>query len=109
MQVTVRTLGAKTGEARSATLYAWEDGDRLVLVGSRGGASRHPAWVHNLREHPEAVVVRGRSERRYRASESEGAERDRLWRLAVARFPLYARYAERTERMIPVFLLEPLD
>jgi len=108
MQITLRTTGARTGQTRIATLYAWEDGDRLVLVGSRGGASRHPAWVHNLRAHPEAVVVRGRSERSYRAVEPAGEERDRLWHLAVERFPLYERYAGRTERVIPVFLLEPL-
>jgi deazaflavin-dependent oxidoreductase (nitroreductase family) len=109
MQITLRTTGARTGKARSATLYAWEDGDGLVLVGSRGGASRHPAWAHNLRAHPEATVVRGRAERRYRARETAGAERERLWRLAVDRFPLYARYAARTERLIPVFVLEPID
>jgi F420H(2)-dependent quinone reductase len=95
--------------SRRATLYAWEDGDRLVLVGSRGGAKRNPAWVHNLREHPEVRVLRGKAERSYGAREVEGRQRARLWRLAADRFPLYDRYAERTDRQIPVFLLEPID
>jgi deazaflavin-dependent oxidoreductase (nitroreductase family) len=105
----LRTVGAKSGEERRATLYAWEDGDRLVLVGSRGGGSRHPAWVHNLRARPEATVARGKSERRYRAREVTGDERERLWRLAAERFPLYERYAARTDRRIPVVVLEPMD
>jgi deazaflavin-dependent oxidoreductase (nitroreductase family) len=109
VQITLLSTGARSGKPRRATLYAWEDGDRLVLVGSRGGAKRNPAWVHNLRAHPETVVVRGRSERRYRATEATGAERERLWRIAADRFPLYDRYAERTDRRIPVFLLEPID
>ena len=109
IQITLVSTGAKTRASRRATLYAWEDEDRLVLVGSRGGAKRNPAWVHNLRAHPEVRVLRGRAERAYRATEVEGPERSRLWRLAADRFPLYDRYAERTDRQIPVFLLEPID
>ena len=109
VQITLLSTGAKTGAARRATLYAWEDGDRLVLVGSRGGAKRNPAWVHNLREHPEVRVTRGKAERSYGAREVEGRQRARLWRLAADRFPMYDRYAERTDRQIPVFLLEPID
>lgn len=109
VQITLVSTGAKTGASRRATLYAWEDGDRLVLVGSRGGAKRNPAWVHNLRADPEVRVLRGRTERAYRASEVTGRERSRLWRLAADRFPLYDRYAERTDRQIPVFLLEPVE
>jgi len=109
VQITLMSTGAKSGEPRRTTLYAWEDGDRLVLVGSRGGSKRNPAWVHNLREHPEVRVARGKTERAYRATEVSGARRARLWRLAADRFPMYDRYAERTDRQIPVFLLEPID
>ena len=109
VQITLGTTGARTGEPRTATLYAWEDGGRLVLIGSRGGASRHPGWVHNLRANPEAMVAQGLSERRYLAREVDGAERERLWHLAADRFPMYDRYAARTDRRIPVFLLEPIE
>lgn len=108
VQITLVTVGARSGASRRATLYAWEDGDALVLIGSRGGSARHPGWVHNLRAHPDVRVVHGRAERSYRAREADGAERDRLWALAVERFPLYGRYAERTTRRIPVFRLEPV-
>ena len=109
VQITLLSTGAKSGAPRRAILYAWEDGDGLVLVGSWGGAKRNPAWVHNLRNHPEVRVQRGKAERAYRASEVTGPRRARLWRLAADRFPIYDRYAERTEREIPVFLLEPID
>ena len=109
VQITLVSTGAKTGTTRRATLYAWEDADRLILVGSRGGSKRNPGWVHNLRAHPDVTVLRGKTQHAYRAREASGEERSRLWRLAADRFPLYDRYAERTERQIPVFLLERTD
>jgi F420H(2)-dependent quinone reductase len=110
MQIRLTSTGARSGQPRTATLYAWPDGDdRLVLVGSSGGSARHPAWVHNLRAHPDAVVERGRTPIPMRASEvPDGRERDRLWQLVVDAFPLYARYQQRTERRIPLFVLESM-
>jgi F420H(2)-dependent quinone reductase len=109
MQIRLISTGARSGQPRTATLYAWPDGDRLVLVGSSGGSARHPAWVHNLRAHPDAIVERGRTPTPMRASEvPEGPERDRLWELVVDAFRLYARYQERTRRQIPLFVLEPV-
>jgi len=106
--ITLTTTGAKTGKRRSAELYAFEDGDRLVVVGSRGGAARNPAWVHNLRAHPEVSVKRGREVTGVRAAEvTGGQERDRLWDLVVEAFPLYASYQKRTRRTIPLFTLTP--
>ena len=109
MQITLTTTGARSGQPRPATLYAWEDGHRLVIVGSRGGAARHPAWVHNLRARPHAIVTRGRESSEMVAHEVTAAEeRERLWQLVVERFPLYDTYQRRTARRIPLFVLEPL-
>jgi deazaflavin-dependent oxidoreductase (nitroreductase family) len=109
MKVTVQlaTTGRRTGHAREVTLYAFEDGDRLVVVGSVGGAARDPAWVHNLRAEPRARVTRGAVAHEVQAVEAEGAERDRLWTLVTKAFPLYTTYQARTRRRIPIFVLEP--
>ena len=109
MKVTVQlgTMGRHSGQAREVTFYAFEDGDRLVVVGSVGGAARDPAWVHNLRAEPRAHVTRGAVSHDVRAVEAEGAERDRLWTLVTEAFPLYMTYQARTRRRIPIFVLEP--
>jgi deazaflavin-dependent oxidoreductase (nitroreductase family) len=107
-QVRVTTTGRRSGDARAVTLYAFEDGDRLVIVGSRGGAARDPAWAGNLRAQPRASVRQGSEEHEVRAGEVDGPERDRLWELVCAEFPLYATYQRRTKRTIPLFVLEPV-
>jgi deazaflavin-dependent oxidoreductase (nitroreductase family) len=110
MRVTLVTIGARTGASRSATLYAWEDGDRLVVVGSRGGSARNPGWVHNLRANPRATVSAGRRSWEADASElPEGEERDRIWSMVVERFGLYDTYQRRTRRLIPLFVLKRVD
>lgn len=106
-QVRVTTTGRRTGEARAVTLYAFDDGERLVIVGSRGGAAQDPAWAANLRAEPRATVKVGREERVVQATEVDGPERDRLWELVCADFPLYATYQRRTKRRIPLFALQP--
>lgn len=108
-QVRVTTTGRRSGAARAVTLYAFDDGERLVIVGSRGGAAKDPAWAANLRSEPNATVKVGREERAVRATEVQGAERDRLWQLVCADFPLYASYQRRTKRRIPLFALERSD
>lgn len=110
MQIVLTTTGARTGMPRSATLYAWEDGDELVIVGSQGGAPVHPAWVHNLRAHPRAVLSQaGRSHDVAVREVTDGPERARLWDMVVELFPLYATYQRRTERLIPLFALQRLE
>ncbi len=107
MQIVLTTTGARSGQQRPATLYAWEDGDALVIVGSQGGAARHPGWVHNLRADPRATVTHGRQPSAVTAREvTDEPERTRLWDMVVERFPLYATYQERTSRLIPLFALE---
>ena len=108
MQIRLTTTGRRTGEARTVTLYAFDAGDgALVIVGSQGGAARHPAWVHNLRAEPKATVKLGREERDVVAREVDGAERDRLWAIVTDAFPLYATYQRRTKRLIPLIVLVP--
>lgn len=83
MNVTLTTTGRRTGKPRAVPLYAWEDADRLVIVGSLGGSAKDPAWVRNLRADPRATIKKGRQVLDVRASEVEGSDRDRLWKLVV--------------------------
>ena len=108
--IIVTHTGKKTGAIRKTPLMRVKDGANYVLVGSQGGAPTHPAWVHNLRVNP-AVEIRDRTEvQPMRAREVEHkAERARLWDLAVAAFPPYADYQKKTDRIIPVFLLTPVE
>jgi deazaflavin-dependent oxidoreductase (nitroreductase family) len=108
LTIDLTTTGRRSGEARTATLYAFPDAAGLVIVGSLGGAPRHPAWVYNLRAQPRAVVRHDRTDAAVVAREvTEGGERDRLWQLVTDAFPLYATYQRRTSRTIPLFVLEP--
>lgn len=88
------------------SLYAFEDGERLVVVGSLGGAAKDPAWAMNLRAEPRASVTRGTTRWPVRALEAEGPERDRLWTLVCEGFPMYRSFQRKTERLIPLFVLE---
>lgn len=107
-QIKLTTIGAQSGEPRKVTLYAWDDDEDLVLVGSWGGAARDPAWIHNLRAHPRATVRVALDEFEADAREvTESPERDRLWAIVVERFPTYATYQGRTKRRIPIFVLTP--
>jgi deazaflavin-dependent oxidoreductase (nitroreductase family) len=108
MRIRLTTTGRRSGEPRSVTLYAFDAGDEaLVIVGSRGGAARDPAWALNLRAEPSATVGLAREERTVRAREvMPGDERERLWAIVCDAFPLYATYQRRTKRLIPLFLLD---
>ena len=108
-RITLTTTGRKTGDARTASLYAFDDNDRVVIVGSRGGAARDPNWAINLRAHPDASVKHGKTTHAVRAREANGAEHERLWELVCGEFPLYRTYQRRTKRQIPLFVLEPVD
>ena len=100
-------VGAKSGVMRTTPLVYVEHGDDLVLVASKGGYPRNPAWFHNLRAHPEATVQVGSSRRAVRARVADPSERERLWPKAVAVYSGYAGYQERTEREIPLVILAP--
>jgi deazaflavin-dependent oxidoreductase (nitroreductase family) len=101
--------GNKTGSIRKTPLMRVKDGDSYVLVASVGGAPNDPEWVHNLRADP-SIELRDRTEvwkMRVREVTDEG-ERARLWTLAVAAFPPYQDYQQKTKRRIPVFLASPI-
>ncbi|MDH3260251.1 MAG: nitroreductase family deazaflavin-dependent oxidoreductase [Acidimicrobiia bacterium] len=107
--IIVTNTGNKSGAIRKTPLMRVKDGDNYVMVGSQGGAPRHPVWVHNLRANAE-VEIRDLSEvhpMRVREVE-DGAERSRLWALAVEAYPPYQDYQQRTKRKIPVFVAEPV-
>lgn len=102
------TTGRKSGKERSTMLAApIVDGDRVVLVASYGGDDRHPAWYLNLQANPEARVTIAGSTRTMIARTATEEERVELWPRITSVFEGYARYQERTERPIPVVILEP--
>ena len=109
MNVKLITTGRRSGEPRQVTLYAFEDGDRMVVVGSVGGAATDPAWVGNLRAQPRATLRNGRDVRDVRAVEVDGHERERLWGLVTRAFPMYRTYQRKTDRVIPLFVLETVE
>lgn len=100
------TTGAKTGEERTNPLAYSRDGDRLVIVASKGGAPRNPDWFHNLRAHPEVSVELGPEKFRARATVADDAERRRLYDQHAAKMPAFADYEKKTARKIPVVVLE---
>ena len=106
MNAYLTTIGRKTGKERRVRLYAWPDADRFVIVGSKGGAARDPAWAHNLRAEPRATLQVGKQVLAVRATEATGGERERLWGLVTEAFRYYAAYQRRTKRLIPLFVLE---
>lgn len=99
-------VGAKSGKQRTHPLAYARDGDDLVIVASKGGYPRHPAWYHNLRAHPDVRVQVGRERRDVRARVATAQERPRLWKKAVKVWPGYDGYQERTDREIPLVVLE---
>jgi len=101
--------GARSGTRRTTPLLYFTEGDKVVLIASKGGAPQHPGWYHNLKAHPEVEASSdGRSER-YVAREAEGAERERLWQLATKLYSGYEEYQARaTNRRIPVIVLDPV-
>ena len=102
--------GAKSGLARVTPLMYTRDGDRLLLIASRGGDSKHPAWYRNVVANPDVRFTIGGVQHAYRARELEGEERERCWGLAVRRYGGYAVYQRRAgDRRIPVMVLEPGD
>jgi deazaflavin-dependent oxidoreductase (nitroreductase family) len=100
------STGAKSGQAREIPLLYRREGDDLVIFASKGGAPTSPDWLHNLRAHPEASVEVGTETERVVAREAEGAERDRIWEAHKQEYPVFAEYEAKTDRVIPVVILE---
>jgi deazaflavin-dependent oxidoreductase (nitroreductase family) len=100
-------VGARSGTKRTTPLVYAEDGRNLILIASKGGHPRNPAWLHNLRAHPETTVQVGSERRPVWARVATPQQRKRLWPKAVAVYRGYEGYQERTDREIPVVILEP--
>lgn len=107
--VMLTTTGARSGLPRMVPLLGFRDGDGMVVIASNYGRSGRPSWYVNLRAHPAAsMTVAGAPECRVRGRESEGAERERLWRRALEYHPGWDEYARRVgSRRIPVMVLDP--
>ena len=102
-------VGARTGEVRETPLAYSRDGERFVVIASKGGAPTHPAWFHNLVANPEVKVEVLGEEFKARARVAEGAEHDQLYAAQAAEMPTFAEYQKKTERKIPAIVLERIS
>jgi deazaflavin-dependent oxidoreductase (nitroreductase family) len=100
-------VGAKTGNRRTTPLVYGRDGENVILVASKGGHPRNPGWYHNLKAHPDVSIQIGSRRMDVRAREATPEERERLWALMVGVYRGYEGYRRRTERQIPLVVLEP--
>jgi len=105
--INLTTRGNKTGVIRKIPLMRVEHDGHYAVVASQGGAPTHPVWYHNLVADPNVQLQDGPSPKRYVAREAEGEERDVWWKRAVEAWPDYAEYQKKTDRRIPVFVLDP--
>jgi deazaflavin-dependent oxidoreductase (nitroreductase family) len=99
-------VGAKSGKRRTSALLYIEDGDDVVIIASKGGFPKHPAWYHNLGANPDTTIQLGRERREVHARDADPEERARLWPKAVEAYSGYADYQARTPREIPLVILE---
>ena len=106
--IVVTNVGARTGKVRKTPLMRVEHDGRYAAVASMGGAPKHPVWYFNLLANPSVQVQDGPRRQEMTARELSGAEREQWWDRAVAAYPPYAEYQEKTSRRIPVFVLEPV-
>ncbi len=100
-------VGAKTGTSRTTPLAYITDGDAIVIVASKGGHPNNPAWFHNLVANPDTVIQIGSETRAVRARTADPKERARLWPEVVAAYKGYGDYQRKTDREIPLVILEP--
>jgi deazaflavin-dependent oxidoreductase (nitroreductase family) len=107
--VVITSVGAKSGVLRKNPVMRVERDGKYVAVASYGGRPDNPEWYANFVAHPEVDLQDGPVRKTYRARLLEGDERAEWWQLAVDTWATYASYQKKTERLIPVFLLEPMD
>jgi deazaflavin-dependent oxidoreductase (nitroreductase family) len=105
--IILTTLGAKSGKIRKTPLMRVEHDGRYAVVASLGGAPQHPVWYHNIVAHPAVELQDGPAKYELVAREVTGDEKALWWDRAVEAWPDYAEYQTKTERQIPVFVLEP--
>jgi deazaflavin-dependent oxidoreductase (nitroreductase family) len=105
--ILLTSVGAKTGKLRKTPLMRVEHAGDYAVVASKGGAPENPVWYYNLVANPHVELQDGEAKRDYTAREVSGDERAAWWERAVAAWPDYANYQTKTDRVIPVFVLEP--
>jgi len=106
--IVLTSVGARTGMLRKTALMRVEHDGVYAVVASRGGAPTHPVWYYNLTAHPHVELQDGADKRDYLAREVTGDEKHLWWQRSLEVWPSYADYQKKTERPIPVFVLEPL-
>jgi F420H(2)-dependent quinone reductase len=107
--IVLTSVGAKTGKLRKTALMRVEHEGVYAVVASLGGAAKNPFWYYNLKKNPHVELQDAASTRDYLAREVSGDEKAVWWARAVETWPDYAKYQTRTERRIPVFVLEPIE
>lgn len=107
--IVLTSVGAKTGKLRKTALMRVEHEGAYAVVASLGGAPKHPVWYYNLKKNPQVELQDGPDRRDYTARELSGDEKAIWWARAVETWPDYAKYQTRTDRQIPVFVLEPIE
>jgi F420H(2)-dependent quinone reductase len=107
--IVLTSKGARTGKIRKTPLMRVEYDGRYAVVASQGGAPTHPVWYHNLLANPRVELQDGPVKHQYDAHEATGSEKQEWWTRAVEAFPDYAEYQRRTDRQIPLFVLEPVS
>ncbi|HWJ65172.1 MAG TPA: nitroreductase family deazaflavin-dependent oxidoreductase [Nocardioides sp.] len=106
--VVITSVGARSGKLRKNPVMRVEKDGTYVAIASKGGAPENPSWYANFVAHPLVELQDGPEPKPYRARRVEGDERSKWWAHAVATWPTYASYQEKTDREIPVFVLEPV-
>jgi deazaflavin-dependent oxidoreductase (nitroreductase family) len=107
--IVLTSVGAKTGKLRKIPLMRVEHDGLYAVVASLGGAPKHPVWYYNLKKNPHVELQDGATKRDYLAREVLGDEKALWWERAVETWPDYANYQKKTDRQIPVFVLEAME
>jgi deazaflavin-dependent oxidoreductase (nitroreductase family) len=107
--VIVTSIGAKTGQIRKTPLMRVEHEGDYAIVASQGGAPKHPVWYHNLVANPRVQLQDGPEPQDMTAREVTGEEKAQWWKRSIEAWPDYAEYQKKTDREIPVFVLEPVE
>jgi F420H(2)-dependent quinone reductase len=106
--IVLTTKGARTGNLRKSPLMRVEHDGKYLIVASLGGAPTHPVWYHNAVANPTVEVQDGATRQDMATRELDGDEREVWWKRAVDAFPPYAEYQEKTSRVIPILICEPV-
>ena len=100
-------VGARSAVKRTSPLVYGRDGESFLLIASKGGYPKNPAWFYNLKAHPDTTIQVGSRRLNVHARVAAGEERERLWRLMLGVYSGYQGYQQRTQREIPVVVLDP--